>query len=91
MLNHKSDTNLERLREDSFLIFLVIELNKVTPKEKSDGGKRLEKMGSESVAMDSQYLWLILLPINFLLYKQMQNRVTTSIGRGQRCKRIMRY
>jgi hypothetical protein len=91
MLNHKSDINLERIREGSFLIFLVIELDKVTPTENSDGGRRLEMMGSESVVMGSQYLWLILLPINFLLHKQMRNRVTTSTGRGQRRKRIMRY
>jgi hypothetical protein len=91
MLNHKSDINLERIREGSCLSSLVTELGKVTPTEKSDGGKRLEMMGSESVAMDSQYLWLILLPLNFLLYIQIQNRVTTSTCRGQRCKIIMRY
>lgn len=84
MLNHKSDINLERITEGFFLSFLVTELAKETPTEKSDGGKRLEMMGSE-------YLWLILLPINFLLYKQMQSRVTNNTGNGQRGKRIMGY
>jgi hypothetical protein len=55
-----------------------MQLDKVTPTEKSDGWERLEQWGTESVAMDFQYLWLILTPLNFILHKKLQNRVKTN-------------